>query len=330
MTVLFSIGVTTYKRRDLLKECLSSILRQTFRDFEIIVGNDYPKEKLSGELLDLSDERIRFVNHPRNLGEMGNMNALLAEGRGRYFTWLADDDLYADTFLESIHATLSKHGFPPCVFTSYLSGASFPPGREVPVREGECLAGRQFLRLYLNRTLRLQGCYGVFETQYLRKIGGMTQLGVGFSPYSDQLLALRAACLPTIVYIDAPLIFYRTHDQSISWASTDLDAYTSAQERLCGEGIEIFSSEGLQADFQSSLFFLLCWCIRDFASVLLRSGGVDRRRVYAYLGFIRKHLRLLQGSTLYWRTIAFLGRVGCRLVWDIGWKQRGGQVAHTT
>lgn len=321
MTPLFSIGVTTYKRRDLLRDCLSSILRQTFCDFEIIVGNDCPDEKLSGQLLDLPDERIRFLNHSQNLGEMANMNALLGESRGGYFTWLADDDLYADTFLESIHATLSKHGFPSCVFTSYMSGATFSPGCEVSVREGECLTGRLFLQRYLSRSLRLQGCYGVFERQYLKTIGGMTQLGVGFSPYSDQLLALRAACLPTIVYIDAPLIFYRTHDQSISWASTDVDAYTSAQERLCSESLEIFRSEGLQADFQSSLFFLLCWCIRDFATVLHRSGRIDRRRIIAYLSFIRRYLRLLEGSQFYWRAIGFLGRVGCRLVWDIGRKR---------
>jgi glycosyltransferase involved in cell wall biosynthesis len=48
VTPLFSIGVTTYMRRDLRKECLSSILQQAFRDLEIIVGNDYPEEKLSG------------------------------------------------------------------------------------------------------------------------------------------------------------------------------------------------------------------------------------------------------------------------------------------
>ena len=37
----FSIGVTTYNRKELLKQTLISIINQTFTDFEVIVGNDY-------------------------------------------------------------------------------------------------------------------------------------------------------------------------------------------------------------------------------------------------------------------------------------------------
>ena len=298
-------------------EALSSILGQTFHDYEVIVGNDYTQEILSAELLGIQDARFRFVNHLQNLGEVGNMNALLEESRGRYFTWLADDDMYAPTFLEAVYATLVKFGYPPCVFTSYVAGTTFPEGLEVPVREGECFEGKQFLQLYLKRTLKTQGCYGVFDAQYLRKIGGMVQLGGGFSPYSDQLLALEAGRLRTIAYIDAPLIFYRTHEQSISLASTDLDAYKSAQESLCSKSITVFASEGLKEDFQLNLFLLLRWCIRDFATVLHRSGRLDRSRIIAYLSFIRRYIHLLRGSSLYWRTLGFLGKTGCRLVWDV-------------
>ena len=325
MTTFFSIGVTTYNRRDLLMEALSSIRGQTFHDYEVIIGNDYTEERLSGHLLGVTDERVRFVNHPRNLGEMRNMNFLLAESRGRYFTWLADDDVYAPTFLEAVHATLVKFGYLPCVFTSYMAATTFPERLEMPMREGECFEGRQFLQLYLNRTLKTQGCYGVFDAQYQRKMGGMEQLGGGFSPYSDQLLVIKAGRLRTIAYIDAPLIFYRTHEQSVSLASTDLDAYKSAQESLCSKSIKVFSSEGLREDFQLNLFLLLRWCIRDFATVLHRSGSVDRRRIIAYLLFIRRYFRLLRGSSLYWRAIGFLSKVGCRLVWDIGRRKYGRQ-----
>lgn len=82
----FSIGVTTYNRRELLKQVLDILIKQTFSDFEVIVGNDYPQEILTAELLGIYDPRIRFVNHPKNLGEVGNMNALLEVSRGRYFT----------------------------------------------------------------------------------------------------------------------------------------------------------------------------------------------------------------------------------------------------
>ena len=40
----FTIGVTTYKRRELLSQTLTSLRNQTFRDFEVIIGNDDTSE----------------------------------------------------------------------------------------------------------------------------------------------------------------------------------------------------------------------------------------------------------------------------------------------
>ena len=62
------------------------------------------------------DPRIRFVNHPTNLREVGNMNALLREATGRYFTWLFDDDLYEPGFLKAAYdAPWKAPGTPlPC------------------------------------------------------------------------------------------------------------------------------------------------------------------------------------------------------------------------
>ena len=77
----------------MLLECLYSILQQTFTDFEVIVGNDYVEEKINADILDIDDSRINFVNHEINLGEIKNMNWLLDNASGKYFTWLADDEL---------------------------------------------------------------------------------------------------------------------------------------------------------------------------------------------------------------------------------------------
>jgi len=129
----FSIGVTTYDRKDLLKETLASIVQQRFTDFEVLVGNDFTQESLCGDSVGVQDPRVQFLNHPENLGELRNMNLLLTRSRGRYFTWLADDDLYAPDFLLAVHSALVRFEFPPCVFTSYDSGGTFEP----PVAKGE-------------------------------------------------------------------------------------------------------------------------------------------------------------------------------------------------
>ena len=190
-TPFFSIGVTTYNRPELLKQTLVSIITQTFANFEIIVGNDYIQEPLSADLLDIRDSRIRFVNHPQNLGEALNMNTLLDLSQGRYFTWQCDDDLYAPNFLEEVHSALIRFDYPHCVFTSYelIYDTSFPDMKKTLSGKEQILSGRQFLRSYWSGNLKAMGCTGVYDKEYLKRIGGVECLtGTSTPLYSEHLL----------------------------------------------------------------------------------------------------------------------------------------------
>jgi glycosyltransferase involved in cell wall biosynthesis len=317
LTPFFSIGVTTYNRPDLLRETLSSILGQAFQDYEVIVGNDYTQERLTSDYLGIVDRRIRFVNHAENLGEIRNMNHLLATSRGRYFTWLADDDLYAPDFLLATHTALVKFGYPLCSFTSYGSGKTFEP----PIAGGEwsmeLFPGGQFLGLYLSRRLKAVGCYGVFEREYLSQTGGMEPLGSGFSPYSDNLLAIRAGLLDNVVYINAPLVFYRTHSASTSYTSGDVGAFRAAQEDLLRRSVVVFSDERLRDHFAVYLYSLLCWCLVDFGSVVRKAGAIGMRHAVAYTRFAFRHIELLRGSPQYWPGLVLVCKTAARIARDV-------------
>lgn len=286
----FSIGVTTFNRRELLAETLSSILAQTFTDFEVIVGNDYIAEFLTQEMLGIQDQRVRIINHAANLGEIGNMNELLAQSRGSYFTWLADDDLYAPDFLRAVWDAHKKHGTLSCVFTNYESGTDRESLRVAYADRIKMVSGRDFLRTYLDRKIKAIGCYGVFEARYLREIGGMERLGSGFSPYSDNLLAIKAGGVERLCYIDSPLIFFRTHPGSISYSSPDLEAYLTAQEELCVRSLEIFNAPQLQADLKHNLYQLLShWCLTFMFHVLRRPQEYRSGYVRDYMRFLKRY-----------------------------------------
>jgi len=291
----FSIGVVTYNREEMLKECLSSILQQTFSDFEVIIGNDYPQRAVSAKLLGIHDQRFQFINHVRNLGELNNLNFLLSMSRGRYFTWLGDDDMHAPTLLQAVYSALEEFDFPPCVFTSYMQGEVPPDKLEKVEGEIQVFDRQQFLQQYLSRQLKVIGCYGVFDRQYLRELGGIEQLGNGFSPYSDNLLAIKASLQKKVVYIDAPLIFFRTHDQSISYISPDVDAYSSAQKDLLSKSFEVFSGKELSDSLQINLFLLLKWCLANYYTVMRRSGSLQFGKLVRYILFLMSYLKKLKG-----------------------------------
>lgn len=288
MSPLFTIAVTTYNRKEMLKECLASILAQGFPDCEVIVGNNYTEEALTLELLGVSDDRVRIINHENDLGQLGNMNHLLQQARGRYFSWLADDDLLIPKCLESIHSALNQYAYPRCVFCSYSDGAEYTPVADFDVKSScRLLDGTDFLQQYLSRELKLIGCYGGFETQYLRETGGMKKLGDRFSPYADNLIAIAAGKLDKVAYVDAPLFFFRTHDQSLSYTSADIGAYTSAQEELLPLCESIFRGNRLAPNYRRNMYYLLKWLTGDIYSVAARSSPL-------FTGGYVNHLRLLE------------------------------------
>jgi glycosyltransferase involved in cell wall biosynthesis len=300
---LFSIGVTTYNRKDLLKQTLLSLLEQTFTDFEVIVGNDYTGEVLSAENLGMEDPRVRFVNNPRNIGELENMNSLLGMAHGKYFSWQFDDDPCAPTLLFEVYSALIKQDFPSCVFTSYLPiyGESIHRFRKNINGQLQLFPGRDFLRLYLSGRLKVLGCCGFYSTDYLKGMGGVQRLSNGpMALHSEYLLLIRAGLLSKIAYINVPLVTTRVHEKSWTCSNSDVELFKEAGINLIRESIVILSTSELKDDFQNNLTSILKSVL---SSVIMKSTiqnkklGMQEIRDYIYL--IEKEIKLLKGSALY-------------------------------
>ena len=268
----FTIGVTTYNRRDLLGQTLASILAQTFGDFEVIVGNDYTNEVLCGEFLGISDPRIRFVNHPRNLQEVGNMNALLAMASGRYFTWLADDDLYDAGFLRMAHELLEKTGYPPGFFSSYriFRGTDLPKSEKIPRGLMRVLSGRDFLAGYFAGTLKIISVYGLFDTEKLRSVvGGIEGLcasSVGL--HAEYFFLIRCAQLERIAYVDSPFVLFRAHAGSWGGTNMELDKYREAGAELLRRSGEVLRDPSLSEDLTKHLLAICGIHMHQYAGKL--------------------------------------------------------------
>ena len=268
----FSIGVTTYNRHDLLRETLDSILAQTFTDFEVIVGNDYTAETLTGEMLGIDDPRIRFINHPVNLREVGNMNALLGMATGRYFTWLFDDDLYEPCFLQVAFENLQGAGYPSAFFCSYKIASSEELSRPSELKAGLAiqLTGKEFLRWYSVFHARLFPTFGVFDRiELISRVGGYEELiDSSMALYSEYLFLVGCGHLDRIVFVDAPLYLYRLHEGSYSETNTVLDQYTVAGRNLINRSSEVLSKGELATDLASNLLKVCSLHLIEFAHKL--------------------------------------------------------------
>ena len=114
-----SVAVPTVNRRTLLWEAIESLASQTYRNFEIVLGDNSADPDYQREVDRLIDAfpQLTFVlvRHPQRLDAIDNFNRLIDAGRCDYWTCLPDDDRFCPTFLERSVATLDSH--PECAFT---------------------------------------------------------------------------------------------------------------------------------------------------------------------------------------------------------------------
>ena len=96
-----SIAIPTYNRLNYLKECINSILNQTFQDFSIFVFDNASDQPVEEELKKFNDKRIHFIGNDKNIGNAENTNRIFSYPfQSEYLIIFHDDDLMHPRMLE--------------------------------------------------------------------------------------------------------------------------------------------------------------------------------------------------------------------------------------
>jgi glycosyltransferase involved in cell wall biosynthesis len=120
---LFSVIIPTYGRPGLLADAVASVLAQTVREVECIVVDDASPEPVQIE----EDGPVWVVRRDVNGGAGAARNSGMNVARGRFFTFLDDDDLYTPDRLELALKGLERA--PVCVCWSRYSDEAEKPQR---------------------------------------------------------------------------------------------------------------------------------------------------------------------------------------------------------
>src|SRR6266550_3100148 len=93
MTPIVSFVVPCYKLAHLLRECVDSILCQTFGNLEVLIMDDCSPDKTSEVAQSFRDSRVRYIRNESNLGHLRNYNKGISLTQGKY-VWLISADDY--------------------------------------------------------------------------------------------------------------------------------------------------------------------------------------------------------------------------------------------
>lgn len=213
---MFSIGIPAYKSK-FLKECIESILSQTYTDFELIIVNDASPENLDKIVNSYDDNRIRYYKNEQNCGAenvVDNWNKCLSYAKGDFFVLMGDDDtmepIYLEEFLNLIHKypDLDVYHCRSYIINDNSEKIELTPSWP----EYETVYENIWHRI---KSLRQQFISDfVYQTKKLKGNGGFYKLPLAWG--SDDLSSYIASVEKGIAHTNTPLFNYRRSSFTIS------------------------------------------------------------------------------------------------------------------
>lgn len=106
---LFSIIIATYNRAGFLSKAITSVLDQTYQDWELIIVDDGSTDNTSAIIRPfLKDKRVRYIWQPNQERSIARNNGISASF-GEYICFLDSDDYYLPHHLTTFYQYISNN-----------------------------------------------------------------------------------------------------------------------------------------------------------------------------------------------------------------------------
>jgi glycosyltransferase involved in cell wall biosynthesis len=99
-----SVGLPVYNGEKYLRQTIESVLKQTWTDYELIISDNNSSDTtgIICEEYAKKDWRIKYLRSIELSPAPENFNKVLQEARGKYFIWVAADDVWDPRYIEEL------------------------------------------------------------------------------------------------------------------------------------------------------------------------------------------------------------------------------------
>ena len=219
--VKFSIGIPVFKG-NFFRECIQSILKQTYDNYELIIVNDQSPDPIDDILKEFSNSRIKYFKNDENIGGknlVNNWNKCLSKADGEFFILMGDDDEMEHNYLEEFNKLIEK--YPDLDVYHCRTKIINEEGQSIELTP----ACPEFESVYENIWYRMSGFRlqyisdFVYRTKPLKFNGGFKYFPTAW--FTDDVTAFIACGSKGIAHTNVPVFKYRRNQFSIS-SSGDL------------------------------------------------------------------------------------------------------------
>ena len=219
---LVSVILPIYNVELYLKECIESVIRQSYKNLEIILVDDGSTDQspyICDEYAKI-DSRIKVI-HKKNGGLSDARNVGVQASSGTYIALVDSDDLIAQSFIEELYECCIKSNamIAACAYSKFSNEDEITGSNSQD--DAQVISGRELVkRIYLGQA----GKFGfvAWNKLYSRKLFDTVQYPFG-RIYEDTFTTYKLFLNSNqIALLDKPLYFYRIRPESIMSARVSL------------------------------------------------------------------------------------------------------------
>jgi len=212
--------MSVYNGERYLRECVESILCQTFRDFEFVIIDDCSTDSTSSILDEYveRDSRVRVIRNEKNLTLPGSLNKGLNLARCALVARMDDDDISLPERLDKQVDYLDRHE--DCVVVGCRILSIDEDGDPI-CHEWQAMSHEEIEKVLLRGRGAMPHPGVMFRRDHVLALGGYREQ---FPVALDVDLWLRLAEQGRLANLEEILVKYRRHFRSLSCPTVDLRA----------------------------------------------------------------------------------------------------------
>lgn len=200
-----SVVMPVYNVENYINESVSSILNQTFPDFEFIIIDDGSTDKTWEVLQSFKDKRIKLLRNEHNMGNYPSRNKAIKIAKGKYTAVMDGDDIAMPDRLEKQYLYLETHGDLIALGTNFIL-TSDHKNHNIPLKHED-------IYFALLKDFSLLHPSFMIVSDVLLKNGGYNEK---YRYASDYDLLCRLSLMGKIENLSEVLMKYRRHEDQIS------------------------------------------------------------------------------------------------------------------
>jgi glycosyltransferase involved in cell wall biosynthesis len=211
-TPTITVFMAVFNGARYIKQAISSVLAQSFTDFELLIVNDGSTDNTLEIIAEFKDSRIRLLHNDGNKGLTYSRNHGLKEAKGKYFAILDSDDIAMPGRLALQFNFMNDN--PNVAICGGQAKFIDDDGKEI--KEYLAPVGNNLsyqLAIYnilINSSLMM-------KTDVMREVGGYREM----SPAEDYDLSFRIGLKHQIANLSDQLVAYREHASNTSRVQTE-------------------------------------------------------------------------------------------------------------